>query len=660
MKTITLLVALAIASGELAAQSFPTRPPDAAPLRPVRFPPFVNAGLSNGASLLVVENHRQPLVTVTLALPAGGFFEPADRAGLASMVADLLTKGTARRDADRLAAEVEGAGGSIGSSAGRDFLTITVSGLAANLEQSLDILADIVTGATFPETEVELARTRALSDVQASLAQPQVLASRAFGRGIYGDHPYGRVETQASLRAITRDDVVGFFNQRVRPRGALPTRSATRIVLVHKPGAVQSNIVAGFPFIAPRDPDLYALTLMNRILGGGADSRLFLILREEKGWTYGAYSGFSRPRGTGAFQASAEVRTEVTDSALVELIAQLNRMRNEVPADSEVQAAKNYLVGRFPLSIETSEQIAGAVANARLLGLGDDYVLRYRERLAAVTRAQIGAAARNRLTTDRMVIVVVGDAPRILSSLRAIAPVEIVDTEGRPLTEADLTATPGAVTLDGSRVIEGSWRYRVLVQGNPFGEERRTIERVQADGRQAWRMITATRLGPILSQDDTVLVDAATLAPIRVRQGGVVQNQATRVSLDYASGRVRGNSRTPQAPGQMAERSVDTTAAAGTFDDNQLPLVLMALPLAAEARWNLPMFSGGDGAMKTYGVTVEGQQEVTVPAGTFRTWRLGVSGGQVPVTMYVSLTAPHVIVRIELTGAPLAFELVPQ
>ena len=129
---------------------------------------------------------------------------------------------------------------------------------------------------------------------------------------------------------------------------AIPARAATEIVLVHKPGAVQSNILAGFTFITPRDPAVYPLTIANKILGGGTDSRLFLILREQHGWTYGSYSSFSRPRGTGAFEANAEVRTAVTDSAVAEMLRQLDRIRIEVPADSEIAAAKNYLAGVVP------------------------------------------------------------------------------------------------------------------------------------------------------------------------------------------------------------------------------------------------------------------------------------------------------------------------
>jgi zinc protease len=661
------------------------------PLRPVRFPPFINGRLPNGMATLTVSKREQPVITISLSFPAGSFYEPDGKAGLASMAANLLTKGTERRTADQIAAEIEGAGGSIGAGADDDFLTVTVSGLSENVGQLFDILGDVVQHASFPATEVDLARTQALSGLQAALADPGTIAGRNFGQQIYGSHPYGRVETPASLRGMTRDDVTGFYGSRIKPMGALlvvagditparvqslaaqtfggwtgspaavaaapavPARTGTDIVLVHKPGAVQSNLVAGFPFITPRDPSFYALTVMNRVLGGGADSRLFLILREQKGWTYGAYSGFSRPRGIGAFQATAQVRTEVTDSALGELMRQLDRMRTTAPADSEITAAKNYLIGRFPLSIETADEIAGRVANARLLGLPDDYVLRYRERLDAVTRLQIQTAARRYLTTDRMAVIVVGDGTRILAGLKALGAVRIVNTEGQPMTEEDLHPRTSTVAYHVANIAAGTTTHRVMVQGNAFGEQTRTVARVQEGGRDAWQVITQTTIGPILSQNDTSVFDAATMAPIRVRQGGRQQGQVTFVRLDYAGGRVRGQSKTLAQTGPR-ELTIDTTVAPGVLDDNQAEIIMSVLPYAPGANWTLPVFSGGKGAALNTTITVQGEETVTVPAGTFACWKVQVSGGEQTVIMFISKERPGVV-RLELQGIPVVFEL---
>jgi zinc protease len=694
MRAQFLAGTLALLPAAMAAQApFPTRPPAPTALRPVNFPPFVNARLANGVDVLVVESHQQPVVTVSLSLPAGGFYDPADKAGVASLLADLITKGTERRTAEQISAEVEGAGGSIGAGASDDFLSITVSALSENLPQAMDVLSDVVMHASIPAQELELTRTRVLSGLQAALAQPEAIASRIFSREIYGEHPYARSATPASVRAITREDVVRLYGERVRPAGALlviagdvsaaqarqlaesslggwsgqsaaapaasaiPTRERTEIVLVNKPGASQSNVVVGLPFITPTSPARYPLTVMNRILGGGADARLFMILREQKGWTYGAYSDFSTPRGVGAFSATVEVRTAATDSALVELRRQLERIRTQPVPDSELQGAKNYLVGSFPRTIETPEQIARQVATARLNGLPDDYVIRYRERLSAVTAPGVRLAAQRWLATDHMTIVVVGDATQLLPKLRAIAPVRIVDVEGRPLTEADLAPrAAGAVAWAADRIAAGTFTYRVLLQGNPFGEETRRLERATENGRDVWRITTATGLGPIGRQADTTTIDAATLAPIRVRQGGVLQGQQAFVRLDYADGRVRGQARVP-GQGGPRDVTVDTATVAGIIDDNEMGAVIVALPFAAGARWSFPVFSAGEAAVKTYTVVVAGEESVTVPAGTFACWRVEVAGGQVPVTFFVTKEAPYSVVKLELQGVPLAFEL---
>jgi len=691
--TATALVAALGALPTAAQAQYPTRPPAPTALRPVRFPPFVTTRLANGMDLVVVEQHKQPVVTVTLAVQAGAIHEPADKVGLSGMVAELLTKGTESRTADQLSAEVEGAGGSVFAGSDNDFTRVSVSSLSEHLPLALSVIADVVTHSTFPAAELELARTRMLSALRVELSQPASIADRIFRREVYGAHPYGRSATPASLQAITREDVVSFFTQRVKPTGALlvvagdvnaarvrqlateafgawrgtpaaaasppaiPARSLTEIILVHKPGAVQSNILAGFTFITPRDPAVYPLTIANKIVGGGTDARLFMILREQHGWTYGSYSYFSRPYGMGAFEANAEVRTAVTDSAVAEMLRQLGRIRTEVPADSEIAAAKNYLAGVFPLTIQTAQQIAGAVANARLLGLPDDYVLRYRERLAAVTTAQLAAAAQRFFTTDKMAILVVGDGPALLSKLRALGhPVRIVDVEGQPLTEADLNPRPTAVSWALDRIVPVFLTYRVLVQGNPMGEATRRLARATEGGRAVFQLMGSMNIGSFVQQADTVTIDAQTLAPIRVRQSGTVQGQQAFLRLDYEGTHVRGQGRTP-GPQGMREANVDTTLAEGTLDDNAMEALLSALPLAASGRWSLPMFSGGQGTVRTMTASVAGEESVTVPAGMFACWRVELAGGEQPLTLYVMKDAPYVVVKYTMAGAPVAFEL---
>jgi zinc protease len=687
------LTALGFASP--AQAQYPTSPPPPMPLRPLRFPAFQTASLPDGVQLIVVAQHKQPVVTVTLATQAGAIYAPADKTGLSGLVAELLTKGTASRTADQIAAQVEGAGGSIEAYGDDDFLRITVSSLAENLPLAMNVLADVVMHSTFPATELELARTRALSALQLELSQPDAIAQRIFGHEVYGDNPYGRSATPATLRAITRDDVLSFYGDRIKPAGALlvvagdvdaaavqrlarqafatwrgasapvpaaaaiPARTATEIVLVHKPGAVQSNILVGFPFINPRNPAVYPLTVMNKILGGGTDSRLFLILREQHGWTYGSFSRFTRPKGTGMFMANAEVRNVVTDSALAEMIRQLDRIRDTVPADSEIAAAKGYLVGSFPLTIQTPEQIANAVASARLLGLPDDYVPRFRDRLAAVTDSQLAADDRRFLTTDKMVVVVVGDATKILDGLKRLGPVRLVDVEGKPLPEADLAVRPTAVNWAVDRLVPVSYEYRVMVQGNPLGQAAQSLERVTEGGTQVLRLISHMGLASLVQETDTITVDAATLAPIHVRESGMSRGQPASVALDYQGAHVTGHAHVP-TPAGVHDAAVDTTLAEGTLEEDEVSALLPALPLASGGRWVLNVFSGGEGVVRTLILKVAGTDSVTVPAGTFDCWKIEMTGGQVPFNYYVAKAAPHVLVKYEMVGQPIAFELTKQ
>jgi predicted Zn-dependent peptidase len=691
MKALIFGLAALIVAPQVQAQ-YPTKPPAATALRPARFPAFVKGTLPDGVNLIIVEHHKQPVVTITLALPAGAAYAPADKTGLDDIVSELLTKGTESRTADQISAEVEGAGGSIAAYSDNDFLRITVSALAENLPQAMNVLADVVMHSTFPASEVELARTRALSALQVELSQPGALAQRAFSHEVYGDHPYGRNTTEATLKAITRDDVLAFYNAHVKPHGALlvvagdvsaatvkslagqvfagwqgapapapafpaiPARTSTEIVLVHKAGAVQSNILAGFTMITPRDPAVYPLTIANKILGGGTDARLFLILREQKSWTYGAYSQFTRPLGMGVFMANAEVRTPVTDSALAEMMHQLDRLRNQVPADSEIAAAKNYLVGNFPLTIQTPEQIANAVAAARLRGLPDDYVPRFRDRLAAVTRAQLGAADKRFFTTDKMVIVVVGDGTKILDGLKRLGSVRIVDVEGKPLAEADLTAAPTAVAWAPDRLVPSSFTYRVMVQGNAMGQATSAMERASEGDRQVLRLTSSMNLGGMVSQLDTVTVDAASLAPLHLREGGSQGGQAMSMTLDYQGTHVTGHVHVPSRQG-MRDAAVDTTLAEGTLDQNVFSALLTALPLASGAHWMVNGYDGTEGVVRPLTATVVGDDSVTVPAGAFACWKVAVTGGQFPINFYITKTAPYLIAKYELVGPPVVFEL---
>ncbi|HXF96299.1 MAG TPA: pitrilysin family protein [Gemmatimonadales bacterium] len=692
MRAIDVLAAaVAVALFPLAGLAAQERPPAPGPLRPVQFPPFHERRLASGLDLVVIEHHEQPVVTATLSFPAGSAYDPPGREGLASLTAEVLTKGTRARSAEQIAAAIEGVGGELAASAGPDFLQLSTSVLSEHADLAFELLGDILQAATFPEAELELARTRYLSQLELELSQPEAVADRFFVREIYGAHPYGRRPTPASYKAITREDVRRFAAERLRPRGALlvvagdvtprqvegllarhlgawrgavaaappwprpPAPRATDILLVHRPGSAQANIVLGNTTMPPGDPNFYALRLVTHLLGGGADSRLFLILREQKGWTYGAYAQDHRYRGLGCWQATAETRTEVADSALGELLRQVDRVRTETVPDSELANTKGFLVGSFPLSIETPNQIARQVTTAKLLGLGNDYLSRYRERLAAVTGEAARAAARTYYRRDALAIVVVGDATKLHQRLRAIAPVRLVDLEGKPLTVEDLAPKAGPLPLDRAQLVARTDSFRILLQGNPFGTQVRTL-RATPDSLIYTEVV---QLGPTGQQTTTVVFGASDLSVRQVDQTLAFGPQRGETHLRYAGSRVQGTATVPQPGGAPRSVSVDTALAAGTLDENAVGVIVPALPLQEGAGFVVNAFTAGEAAVRVLSLKVNAPEAVTVPAGTFQAYRVDITGGRTPIQMFVTTEAPRRVIKVVPLGTPLAVELLP-
>ena len=684
-------VALALCQPTAARAQFPTTPPAPGPIKAATFPPFQQATLPNGLRLIVVQNNKQPVVAVSLSFVAGSVYDPAGKSGLADLAAGLLTKGAGKRSADEIAAAIEGVGGSVGAFAGEDFLTLRADVLANDAKLAFELVADAAVRPAFQDKELELLRAQTLSGLQLELSQPASLATRALMRGLYGDHPYGRRPDPASVKSITRDDLMRFQKERLRPSGALlvvagslslaqakslatatfagwtgvpsptaavaaarlpPAPTIAEIVLVHRPGSVQSNILVGNLTWPPTDPRSYAAAVANRILGGGADTRLFLVLREQKSWTYGAYSRLERRRGTGNFEASAEVRTDVTDSALVELLSQLRKMGAEaVPAD-EFERAKNAMTGAFPLTIESANQVAAQVSTAVLLGLPGDYVATYRQKLAAVTAAQMQAAAKAAIRPGAALIVVVGDGAKVYPKLTPIARVSIVSPDGTPLKPDDLTVKAGPLDLALDRIVARSDSFTILVQGNPFGFQSSRLERV--DG--GWKYSETTRLATFIQQNTEVrFTDKIVMQS--VNQTGRVQGQDTRIDVTYAGGRAKGSAVTP-GQGGVKTVAVDADVPASAIDDNLITAILPALKWTGGATFTIPVFQSGKGSLTALAIAVTGEEPVEVPAGKFDAWKADMTGGEQPLTLWVEKAAPHRLLKMAIVGAPFEFRLV--
>jgi zinc protease len=691
MKPIALCAALLLAApAALDAQDYPSSPPPPGPLRPLEFPAFREETLPNGLRLVLIQRPAAPVVSLSLAVPGGSSADPPGKEGLAQLTAGMLAKGAGARTAEQVAAAAAGAGGSVSASADGDHLAVQADFLAADAPLAFGLVADMAARATLPAEELEIIRASTLSNLQVAQSQPGFLAQKFLAARLYGDHPYARILSAESVRGITRDDVAAFAAARLRPRGALlvvagdlswdraralareafggwtgapaplsvaapPSRrgSGPEILLVHRPGSVQSNIVAGNLTAGPADARRAAATVAVHVLGGGATGRLFSILREQKGWTYGAYASLARAPGSGAFQANAEVRTEVTDSAVAELLAQLRRLRDEPVGAEELAGARDALVGSFPLGIVTAGQVAAQVRTNRLLGLPDAELRTRRTMLAAVTAADVQAAARAYVRPEEMVIVVVGDAPRVYQGLRRIGDVRVVAADGRPVSIEDLAPKPVAAGagLDAAALVPFADSSTVLLGGNPAGFSRTALERT-ADG---FRLAEETQIGGVFRQTTEVLLGADG-AVRTVAQRGSAQGQETRLDLAYAAGRVTGSGMAPSPEGLKAV-TVDAAVPAGVLDENLVVLALRTLPLAAGSEHALAVFASTGNAVQARTLRVAGTERVTVPAGTFEVFRVESAGGPAPVTYYVTADANRRLVKVDALGGQLQMVL---
>jgi predicted Zn-dependent peptidase len=686
------LVALALAVPALTAIPLVAQqeaPPAPLAPRPISFPPFEQFVMPNGLQVVVVNYGTQPVVTARLFLRAGEALVPANQAGLAGFVGDMLNQGTESRSALQISETIEGVGGVLSSSTGNDYLSISFTTLLDHMGVGFDLMADVVQRATFPQEEIELLRRRVLSSLQAQLGQPQAVANRIFSERIYGDgHPYGVSATPASVSALTRDDLVSFRDRFLRPDGALllvagggtraevesmatrylggwegtpaapsalpalQERQGTEIVLVHRPGSVQSVIVAGHLGPQPGFEDVAALTVANRILGGGADARLFRILREEKGWTYGAYSSFNRPLERGVFTAGAEVRTVVTDSATVEILHQLDRMASEETPADELDAARNYLAGNFPLQLETANQVGGRIADVFLYNRDLSDVTEFPQRIRQVSAADVQRVARQQIRARDALVVVVGDGRAVLESLEAIAPVTVIDVEGNPLSREDvLPATDMPAAWDASRLEAGVRTYSLQFQGNPLGTATYRLER---DG-DLW-ISTQTLASAMAGNQSTQLrFSAEDFAPVSLRQSQSAGGMDVTVTIDVVDGRFVGTANLPAALG--GARDVDTPVGEALLPGMD-EYAMAASQLAEGTRLSIPYLDVTSGEPVLVEARVTGRETIEVPAGSFDTWRVEVTSPQGVLTLYLSADAPHILIRQNFPpGQPISLEL---
>ena len=438
----------------------------------VKLPRPQEADLPNGLHLMVLEDRRLPQVTFTIIIPgAGGYFDPPERVGLASYTASLMREGTKTRTSPQISEALETMAASLTVSSTLSGTTALVSGsaLSENFDKLMDLAADVLLNPAFTPAEWDRFKARAKAGLIQQRTNPSFLGTEALNRVVFGTHPAARVSpTAANIDAIDPAALAQFHSTHYVPDHAAiafagdislaearklveaklgswkkagvaktaptepPPVGAPKVLLVARPGSVQTTLYVGTQSMARTDPDYAALNVVNRVLGGTM-GRLFRHLREEKGYTYGIGSGFSATQYRGSWVSSTSVRTDVTEPALTDLLAEIAELRDKPVPATELADAKRAIVGSFARDLENPQQVLGYYIDNWLYGLPADYWDTYPARVMAVTAAQAQAAAQKYWAPSRLHIVAVGDATKITEILRKKGQLEVYDADGNPV-----------------------------------------------------------------------------------------------------------------------------------------------------------------------------------------------------------------------------------
>lgn len=436
----------------------------------VHFPEYYETRTKNGITLLVIENHKIPAVSVRLVFKNAGSFYDDGKYGLAMLTGELLNKGTKNRSASELAGEIDFLGASLNAGADWDGSYISLSCLKKHLPKAIDLLADIVLNPAFREDDIKRIKDQRISSIIQGKDDASNLSDKLFNTVVFDKHPYAfpAEGTELSVNSLTQKDFIDYYNNRYEPSnlilafvGSISTDEAVKITeekfsawqpktnavinnnhifsseyspknvyIAEKAGAVQSSLRVGHLGIARNNPDYIAVTVMNTILGGFFGSRINYNLREKNGYTYGARSGFNSKIQKGDFAVETEVRTEVTYKAIKIILDELKRITGEHVSDEELQLVKNYLSGIFPLQLETANAVATRVINLKLYDLQKDYYSKYISNITKITKDDILNAARKYLFPGNSYVVISGDSAAVRKEMSKLGEIKIYDPDG--------------------------------------------------------------------------------------------------------------------------------------------------------------------------------------------------------------------------------------
>ncbi len=410
----------------------------------------VKVTTANGMTVLVLEQHFLPIVEIHALIKAGSAQDPSDKAGVANLVASLLDEGTSTRSSKQLAEQIDFVGGSLEAKAAEDFTTASARVLKKDLDLGFTLLADILMHPAFPKQEFDRVRSQILGEMSSDNDDPGTVAMRAFNQLVFHNHPYrwpvnGTEETVAK---ITLADVQGFYAREYIPNqviltvvGDVTVEQATALVQTHfgawkkgtpaaralkKPAAVekktvqliekdltQSTIMLGHGGISRNNPDFYAVTVMNHILGaGGFSSRLMDSIRDKQGLAYGISSHYDARALPGSFWINLQTRTEATNQAIAGVLSEIKAMRDNPVSEQELSEAKTFLMGSFPLRLDSTAKLAQVLAQVEFYGLGFEYFSQYPKWIERVTKEDVQRAAKQYLDPARYALVVVGNVAK--------------------------------------------------------------------------------------------------------------------------------------------------------------------------------------------------------------------------------------------------------
>jgi zinc protease len=429
----------------------------------VKLPPMEEKILDNGLTVVAIENHELPTVSMSMIIRSGSAFDPAGKAGLANFTADMLRKGTKNRTAVQISEEIDFVGGNLGASADRDAVDVSCGVLLKHFDTGLDLLSDIILRPAFGSEEIERLRNQTLSGIIQSKDDPNTLNVNGFNELLFGDHPYGHpmVGTEKSVAAITRDDISKFYADFFHPNNTFlvvagdidpalvfekaskafggwkqaeipqldiaspPQPKGYKILLVNKPDATQTNIRFGHLGITRQNPDYYSMTLMNYILGVGFVSRLTEEVRVKGGMTYDIRTQNEWNIMPGAYFCNTFTENDSTMSAIRAALKVIKGIRQAEVTDEEFIDAVNFYSGYYPMTLETPDQVASEIIKVKLYGLPVSYIQDFTRNIQKVTKADILRAAQKYIDPDNMVFCVVSNADDVADSLRTLGEVTV-------------------------------------------------------------------------------------------------------------------------------------------------------------------------------------------------------------------------------------------